>query len=60
MSDNSNKTKVTVIDNGPLMVEGHFNIKGIDGAILSEAKKVFLCRCGKSAKKPYCDGSHNK
>jgi len=54
------KNKVTIINNGPLIVQGSFQIKGVDGNLLSTADQVFLCRCGKSAKKPYCDGSHNK
>jgi CDGSH-type Zn-finger protein len=54
------KTKVTALKDGPLMVEGNFSVKGIDGNILSTMDKVFLCRCGKSANKPFCDGSHKK
>lgn len=60
MSDNQNKTKVTAINHGPLMIEGHFTLKGIDGNLVNNASQVFLCRCGRSSKKPYCDGSHNK
>lgn len=57
---NDKKNMVTAIKNGPLMIEGNFNIKGVDGNILASADKVFLCRCGKSNNKPFCDGSHNK
>lgn len=60
MSENQNKNKVTAINHGPLMIEGNFSLKGVDGTIMSTANQVFLCRCGKSAKKPFCDGSHNK
>jgi CDGSH iron-sulfur domain-containing protein 3 len=52
------KTKVTAIDGGPLMVEGNFLIKGVDGNLLSAMGKTYLCRCGKSLNKPFCDGSH--
>lgn len=49
-------TKVTVLENGPLMVEGNLIVIK-DGK--EEAKeKVFLCRCGHSKNKPYCDGQH--
>ncbi len=58
MNQLTDKTKVTVINNGPLMVEGHFTVKGVDGQVLSTMDKAFLCRCGKSANKPFCDGSH--
>lgn len=56
----NNTNKVTAIPNGPLIIEGNFNLKGIDGNLLSAADKVYLCRCGKSANKPFCDGSHKK
>ena len=56
----SDTTKVTATPNGPLLIEGNFTIKGVDGNILSAANKVCLCRCGKSANKPFCDGSHMK
>jgi CDGSH iron-sulfur domain-containing protein 3 len=52
------KTKITVTEDGPLMVEGYFSIKSVDGNILSTMEKTFLCRCGKSGNKPFCDGSH--
>lgn len=60
MSEQQNKTKVTVIDDGPLMIEGHFQIKGIDGNLMDDTNQIFLCRCGKSSNKPFCDGAHNK
>ncbi len=60
MSNSENKTKATAFENGPLMVEGNFTVKGVDGVLLSTMDKVYLCRCGKSANKPFCDGSHRK
>lgn len=55
-------SKITVNDNGPLKIEGSFEI--CDGAGtafgLGEKKVVFLCRCGQSQNKPFCDGSHKK
>lgn len=59
MSDNKDKTKVTAIMNGPLMIEGNFMVKGVDGNMLSAMDQAFLCRCGKSKNKPFCDGSHH-
>ncbi|MBI9069847.1 MAG: CDGSH iron-sulfur domain-containing protein [Salinivirgaceae bacterium] len=58
--EESKKTKVTAIANGPLMIEGNFIVKGVDGNLLASADKMFLCRCGKSNNKPFCDGSHNR
>jgi CDGSH-type Zn-finger protein len=56
----SNINKVTAIPKGPLLIEGNFRIKGVGGDLLSAADKVYLCRCGKSANKPFCDGTHKK
>ena len=42
---------VRVLENGPYAV--HAQIESADAAF-----RVTLCRCGKSRRKPYCDGSH--
>jgi CDGSH-type Zn-finger protein/uncharacterized Fe-S cluster protein YjdI len=42
---------------GPLLVSGPLRIVGTDGA-WSAGGKGALCRCGGSATKPFCDGSH--
>ena len=53
-------TKIQVMKNGSLRVEGDFEILDGDGAAfgLGGRERVTLCRCGHSAKKPFCDGSH--
>ncbi|MCK4921090.1 MAG: CDGSH iron-sulfur domain-containing protein [Bacteroidales bacterium] len=58
--DKKNKTRFRVIENGSLEVIGDFSIKGIDGQILDTEEKVYLCRCGASQKRPFCDGEHRK
>jgi CDGSH-type Zn-finger protein len=57
--ENTN-VKVTAIPNGPLMVEGTIEVTKSDGVKETKETKSFLCRCGHSANKPYCDGSHKK
>lgn len=52
--------KITPAPNGPLIVEYPPNLKGSVEVDLSDRPKVGLCRCGASAKKPFCDGSHAK
>jgi hypothetical protein len=52
--------KVTVLANGPLMVEGSITVVKKDGSSETKEQKNFLCRCGHSQNKPYCDGSHKK
>jgi len=45
--------------NGPLMVEGDVEIFAADGSSIRKEAKTWLCRCGQSANKPFCDGAHN-
>jgi CDGSH-type Zn-finger protein len=49
---------VTTYPDGPLIVRGDFELRDIDGEPLDAARTVALCRCGRSAVKPFCDGSH--
>ena len=60
MSDEQ-KVKITVKDNGSLRVEGDFTILDVEGnEIPHEGPATGLCRCGHSANKPFCDGSHKE
>ncbi len=58
--EKENKNKATIIPNGPMQIEGNFMIQGINGELIAKEGKVYLCRCGKSEIKPFCDGSHKK
>lgn len=53
-------TKITVNSNGSIRVEGDFEILDPQGRAfgLAGRKVISLCRCGHSANKPFCDGSH--
>jgi CDGSH-type Zn-finger protein len=55
-------TKVTVQNNGSIRIEGDFEILDPTGAAFGLAGRtvISLCRCGQSANKPFCDGSHNR
>ncbi len=55
-------TKVTCNHNGPIRIEGEFEILDPSGAVFGLAGRtvISLCRCGHSANKPFCDGSHNR
>jgi CDGSH-type Zn-finger protein len=44
--------------NGPLIARGKIRLETSDGKLLEESDEVYLCRCGKSQNKPFCDGSH--
>lgn len=54
--------KITVNNNGSLRVEGEFTIQDAEGNLfgLAGRERIGLCRCGHSADKPFCDGSHRK
>ena len=50
---------ITPYPDGPLIVRGAFELCELDGTpIPRSGKAVALCRCGRSAVKPFCDGSH--
>jgi uncharacterized Fe-S cluster protein YjdI len=49
---------VEVLPNGPLLVYGNITVKSKDGSETKNSKVTAFCRCGQSANKPYCDGSH--
>ncbi len=53
-------TKITVNHNGPLRIEGDVEVLDPQGKAFGLAGRtsVALCRCGHSANKPFCDGSH--
>lgn len=55
-----NEVKVTVRPNGPYRVEGLIQLVDANGGQwdLTGKPAVSLCRCGASANKPFCDGSH--
>lgn len=50
---------VTCIENGPLQFDGRMRILDYLGQQCTKPRGK-LCRCGQSANKPFCDGSHNK
>lgn len=51
---------VEVSPNGPLLVYGNITVKDSSGKETKKNKVTAFCRCGASANKPYCDGSHRK
>ncbi len=49
---------IKVLKNGPFLVEGSCRLIGRDGKEAESFSPFALCRCGKSKKKPLCDGTH--
>ncbi len=57
----SQAIRIKASKNGPFLVTGELEIEDRDGNIITcEGKTNALCRCGASAVKPFCDGSHTK
>jgi CDGSH-type Zn-finger protein/uncharacterized Fe-S cluster protein YjdI len=60
--------KITCLPNGPYLLSGQpdaaASLRREDGSALqsgtTRAHEVALCRCGGSANKPFCDGTHAK
>ncbi len=51
-------TVITLMKTGPMRISGNFKLIDENGNTISCADKVSLCRCAKSKRLPYCDGSH--
>jgi CDGSH-type Zn-finger protein len=52
--------RIEITKDGPYMVSGPIELIDCDGDPVSVAagREVFLCRCGGSTNKPFCDGTH--
>jgi CDGSH-type Zn-finger protein len=55
------RATITPYRDGPLLVRGDFRLLDQDGAEIDPGRRtIALCRCGKSALKPFCDGTHKR
>lgn len=48
------------VPNGPLVAKGPLIVRNAAKEAISAGTEAYLCRCGASANKPYCDGSHSR
>ncbi|HET8901843.1 MAG TPA: CDGSH iron-sulfur domain-containing protein, partial [Holophagaceae bacterium] len=74
MDTKPSTAKVKIVKNGPYLVEGGLplakeiigtdshgeSVKWVPGETYPDQEKYALCRCGHSANKPFCDGTHAK
>jgi CDGSH-type Zn-finger protein len=51
---------ITINKNGPYKVQNVTKVVNSDGTESEAKATMFLCRCGHSANKPFCDGSHTR
>lgn len=60
MEKEENRVAITATPNGPFIVEGNFKLIDREGKPEFRTGRVALCRCGRSYKQPFCDGTHRK
>ncbi|MSQ98638.1 MAG: CDGSH iron-sulfur domain-containing protein [Xanthomonadales bacterium] len=58
-SERSSKLTIAIIKNGPVTFSGRLRLHNSHGQECVK-QRGSLCRCGHSANKPFCDGSHEK
>jgi len=51
---------IHLVAGGPLHVRGEVTVQDAEGRVFRNTTRVALCRCGASANKPFCDGSHTR
>lgn len=58
--NNQNKPHVIVevLDSGPIKITGKIHLNDMQRGKEEDSTEVWLCRCGKSRNKPFCDESH--
>ena len=49
---------VRTVKDGPVHVRGRLTIRDAAGGVIAEGTRFALCRCGRSANKPFCDNAH--
>ena len=59
-STDNTGVRMEVMPDGPLRVSGQVQIVDNEGKVVFEGDKTAICRCGLSANKPFCDGTHRK
>lgn len=59
-SGNMEKSRIDILKDGPVKVTGPVKLTLSDASEQVIERDVFLCRCGHSANKPFCDGSHKR
>jgi 3-phenylpropionate/trans-cinnamate dioxygenase ferredoxin subunit len=52
--------KITALKNGPYKVQGRIDLMYDTVRVDPPGETTFLCRCGASSNKPFCDGTHSK
>lgn len=59
-TENATAAQIVLVNGGPVRISGNFSLTDEAGNVISTEQRVSICRCGKSAKMPFCDGSHRQ
>jgi CDGSH-type Zn-finger protein len=59
MPDETNEQRIRVLAGGPYRVRRGVPLLDHEGTEIEAPAEYFLCRCGGSKNKPFCDGIHN-
>jgi len=60
LAERNGPLTITPLADGPLLLNGNVELVDANGDTVNRTRKTALCRCGASANKPYCDGTHAK
>jgi CDGSH-type Zn-finger protein len=61
MSENQNTQNIPearVQFKGPILLKGNFSFRDSSGKITTGEQELYICRCGGSKNKPWCDDTH--
>ncbi|HVA92226.1 MAG TPA: CDGSH iron-sulfur domain-containing protein [Chloroflexota bacterium] len=56
----ADEVTITPNKNGPYYIKGSICMQLPNGQVLETEQETWLCRCGGSANKPFCDGTHKR
>lgn len=60
LENRNGEVLINPLIDGPLEVKGSLEVVTGTGKTINKTTQTYLCRCGASNNKPYCDGSHKK
>ena len=60
MENEESIVAIAATPNGPFIVEGSFKLIDREGKTKMQKGRIALCRCGRSYKQPFCDGTHKE
>lgn len=56
--ESESNVEIIVNENASFLVKGKIVLKDPKGNVINTTENTYLCRCGHSSKKPFCDGTH--